>query len=294
MRFYRFLILIVLVSLFLSGLFCGKKEIRRSGEDFIYLRFNIFVFEATQAEEKLEFTPFPTIISTRVIDQVFKKAEQYFESLKSLSSFNSYLLLSSFTQKMKLLKTTPLKMEAVKKSSSTPESEYEVKIMPQQLEQEMVQLRVAVQKGGKLFFTTDVSAPMDKSVVIGRMMEETQKALLVTFSVEEEKDSSAVVSPDTTELTPPIRMQSKPIPLDYVDPVYPESARRERLEGTVWLRVLVSVNGDVVDAVVIKSLREDLDQAALENAWKIKYRPAKSLGNPIPVWIVYSVTFRLH
>jgi TonB family protein len=300
MKFHKFLILTVLVFVSLSGLICGKKEIQRSRGDSIYLSLSIFIFEATQAEEKLEFKPFPTIISTRVIDQIFKESEQYFESLKSLSSFNRFLLLTSFTQQMKLSRTTPLKIEGVQTISSTSESGYEVKIIPQQLEREMVQLRVAVEKGGELFFSTDVSAPMDKSVVIGRMMEGTQKALLVTSSVEEIKDSSVTVSLDDAQspsapgLTKPIILDSKPVSVEYTHPAYPESARREGIEGTVWLRVLVSESGDVVDVVVIKSLRDDFDQAAVENAWKVKYAPAISQGKPVPVWLVHSITYKLH
>jgi protein TonB len=122
---------------------------------------------------------------------------------------------------------------------------------------------------------------------------------MVSFSVEEEKDSSALMSLDIAksasipELTKPIIMDSKPVALEYTLPAYPESARKERLEGTVWLRVLVNEKGDVVDAVVIKSLRKDFDQAALENAWKIKYAPAVSQGKVVPVWLVYSATFKL-
>ncbi len=299
MRFCRFLIGIAILSLTFSGLTCGRKEIQRSRDDFVYLSFNIFVFEATQAKEKLEFTPFPTVVSTRVIDQVFQEAEQYFESLKSISSFNRLMLLKSFTQKMKLSKTKPLKIEAVKTISSTSEDSYQVNITPWQLEEEIVQLRVVVKKGGELFFTTDVSAPMDKSVIIGRMMEGTQKAVLVTSSVEEEKDSSVIASLDAAEsiylpeVTKPVKMDSKPVPLNDIYPLYPKSAKREGVEGTVWLRVLVSEKGDVVDAVVLKSVRKDLDQAALENAWKIEYQPATSQGQPIPVWKVYSITFNL-
>jgi len=299
MRFYKFLILIALLSLLFSGLICGKKEIQRSREDVIYLSFNIFVFEAAQAEEKLEFTPFPTIISTRIIDQVFREAEQYFQSLKSLSSFNQFLLMTSFTQKMKISKTTPLKIEAVKTISSSSEGGYDVKITPQQVERERVQLKVAVEKGGELFFTTDVSAPIDKSVVIGRMMEGTQKALMVTSSVEQIKDSTVMLSLDVAESHPapelakPLILDSKPEPLEYEHPKYPVSAWKEEIEGTVWLRVLVSEYGDVVDVVVVKSLREDFDQAAVENAWSIKYTPAKSQGKPVPVWRLYSVTFKL-
>jgi protein TonB len=299
MKFCKILIVVVLLGLSFSGFICGKKEIQRSREDFVYLSFNVFIFEAARAEEKLEFTPFPTIVSTNAIDQIFRDAEQYYESLKSLSAFNRFLLLTPLTQKMKLLRTSPLKIEAMRKSSSTAESGYEVEIIPQRMEEEMVQLRVAVQKGGKLFFSTDVSAPMDKSVVIGRMMEQSQKALLVTFYMEEEKDSSVMLGLDTAGLasspepTQAIQMDSEPIPLDYVHPAYPESARREGVEGTVWVRVLVDESGDVANAVVIKSAREDLDQAALESAWKVEYRPAKSQGKPVAVWMVYSITFKL-
>lgn len=299
MKYCRVLILIALLGFSFSGLICGKKEIQRSREDFVYLSFNVFIFEATRAQEKLEFKPFPTIVSTHVIDQIFRDAEQYYESLKSLSAFNRFLLLTSLTQKMKLLRTSPLEIEAVKKSSSTAEGSYQVEIIPQRIEEEMVQLRVAVQKEGQLFFTTDVSAPMDKSVVIGRMMEESPKALLVTFSVEEEKDSSVMADLDTAEVTSSLEpatimeVDSEPLPLEYVHPAYPESARKEGFEGTVWVRVLVDENGDVADAVVIKSARQDLDQAGLESAWKVKYEPAKSQGKPVPVWIVYSMTFKL-
>lgn len=299
MKLHKTLILILLLSLCFFGLLCGKKQIQRSSEDFVYLSFNVFIFEAAQAEEKLEFTPFPVIVSTHVIDQIFRDAEQYYESLKSLSTFNRFLLLTSLTQKMKLLKTTPLKVEAVKRSSSTAERDYQVEIIPQQMEEEMVQLRVAVEKGGKIFFATDVSAPMDKSVVIGRMMEESQKAVLVTLSMEQEKDSSVMVGLDAAgSLSSPepaegMEMDAKPAALERVHPAYPESALREGLEGTVWVRVLVDENGNVTEAVVIKSVRKDLDQAALESAWKIKYRPARSRGKPVPVWIVYSITFEL-
>jgi TonB family protein len=210
------------------------------------------------------------------------------------------MLKKSFTQKMKLSKTKPLKIEAVKTISSTSENGYQVDITPWQMEEEIVQLRVAVKKGGELFFNTDISSPMDKSVVIGRMIGETNKALLVTSSVVEEKDSSIISSLDNAEstfipeLNKPVQMDSKPVPLDYIHPLYPKSAKSDGVEGTVWLRVLVSENGDVVDAVVLKSLRKDLDKAALENAWEIKYQPAISQGKPIPVWIVYSITFKLN
>jgi protein TonB len=300
MRFYRFLIGITLLCLAFLNLTCGKKEIQRSQDDFAYLSFSIFVFEATHAEkQQLEFNPFPTVVSTRVIDQVFQEAEQYFESLKSLSSFNNLMLLKSFTQKMKLSKTTPLSIEAVKTIPSSSESGYEVKIIPQQLEQERVQLRVVFEKGGELFFTTDVSAPIDKSVVVGRMMEGTQKAILVTSSVEEIRDSTVIQSLDVAESTPapeltkPVILDSKPVPLEYTEPPYPVSALKQGIEGTVWLRVLVSEKGDVVDVEVLKSVHKDLDQAVVKKAWDIKYIPAKSQGKPIPVWRLYSMMFML-
>ncbi|MCB2229242.1 energy transducer TonB [bacterium] len=79
-----------------------------------------------------------------------------------------------------------------------------------------------------------------------------------------------------------------------VQPEYPRLAKEAGLEGKVWIKVLVDIDGSVRDAVVVKSSESAiLDQAALEAAYSNRFSPAIQNGRPIPVWAAYQVDFRL-
>ncbi|NOZ56789.1 MAG: energy transducer TonB [Calditrichaeota bacterium] len=74
---------------------------------------------------------------------------------------------------------------------------------------------------------------------------------------------------------------------------YPESARKEGIEGRVIVHVCVDENGDVVDTKILKSLRKDLDEAAIEAVRAVKWRPALQRNIPVKVWVAIPVIFRL-
>lgn len=75
---------------------------------------------------------------------------------------------------------------------------------------------------------------------------------------------------------------------------YPQLALRQRVEGTVELNVLVDEKGLVTDATVVKGAgKVGLDEAAIENVKKRRYRPATKDGVPVKVWIPVRVQFRL-
>ncbi len=78
-------------------------------------------------------------------------------------------------------------------------------------------------------------------------------------------------------------------------PEYPRFARDAGLEGTVWIAVLVDIDGSVADARVYKSSNfTSLDQSALEAAYKNRFTPAIQSGKPIRVWAAYQVQFVLN
>ena len=80
----------------------------------------------------------------------------------------------------------------------------------------------------------------------------------------------------------------------YQEPVYPRQAKQAGLEGTVWVKALVGQHGDVVDAIIYKSSgTPSLEEAALAAAPKCRFNPAMRYGQPICVWVVYKVEFRL-
>jgi len=76
---------------------------------------------------------------------------------------------------------------------------------------------------------------------------------------------------------------------------YPPIALRQRVEGVVEVSVLVDEHGQVVDAKLVTAAggRVGLNEAALDNARRRRYRPATRDGVPVRVWVPVRVKFEL-
>jgi TonB family protein len=93
-----------------------------------------------------------------------------------------------------------------------------------------------------------------------------------------------------------IACDQEPTILVAADPVYPESARRQGLEARVLVKAFVNVLGQVeaVEVPTADSLENrEFVEAARAAAWKTKWKPATRDGEPVAVWVVYHVRFRL-
>jgi TonB family protein len=77
--------------------------------------------------------------------------------------------------------------------------------------------------------------------------------------------------------------------------IYPPIALRQRVEGTVELNVLVDEKGNVVQAQIVSGAagKAGLNEAAVENVKKRRYRPASKDGVPVKVWVPVRVQFKL-
>jgi protein TonB len=80
----------------------------------------------------------------------------------------------------------------------------------------------------------------------------------------------------------------------FAKPDYPEMARRAQIEGTVIVKVLVGPDGNVKDAVVIQSVHQLLNSAALTAARKCKFIPGKQRNIPVKAWMALPFNFRLN
>ena len=77
-------------------------------------------------------------------------------------------------------------------------------------------------------------------------------------------------------------------------PAYPSSARRLGVQGTTLLNVLVADDGRVANVVVVQSAgHPDLDQAATEAVRRWRFEPARRGTDPIAMWVLLPVQFRL-
>ncbi len=116
-------------------------------------------------------------------------------------------------------------------------------------------------------------------------------------------DSSEILEYDEVELKPKL--------LHGVPTVYPEMARKEKLQGKVFLKFMVNADGSVGDVQVLRTavyadssgsdmsvlLRRKVSMlfhhAAIGAILQYRFKPAEHNGKVVPVWMTQPITFRL-
>jgi TonB family protein len=74
---------------------------------------------------------------------------------------------------------------------------------------------------------------------------------------------------------------------------YPQEAKEKRIEGKVWLALLIDTFGNVAEIKVDRSDNALLDQAAIEAMKSARFKPATYMGVPEKVWYQQALTFKL-
>jgi TonB family protein len=74
---------------------------------------------------------------------------------------------------------------------------------------------------------------------------------------------------------------------------YPESAKRDSLEGRVVVEVGIDENGNVSNCRVIRSVRADLDSAAVNTVRDVKFTPATYQGKSVATTVMIPIAFKL-
>jgi TonB family protein len=92
---------------------------------------------------------------------------------------------------------------------------------------------------------------------------------------------------ETGPATTPVEILSKP------SPVYTEEARRLRLEGEVLLEVMFGANGQLHVNRVVRGMGHGLDEAAIEAANKMRFKPAQHYNQAIDSTATVHVVFQL-
>ena len=76
-------------------------------------------------------------------------------------------------------------------------------------------------------------------------------------------------------------------------PSYTREAMRERIQGSVFMRVIVNSDGSLGDILIGQSLRPDLDMAAVDAMKQWRFKPATQNGKPIAVSVFVEMSFHL-
>jgi periplasmic protein TonB len=108
-------------------------------------------------------------------------------------------------------------------------------------------------------------------------------------------DGNAPIEVREPELPAPdvfVPVEKLPSVLRMDAPIYPPLAREAGVEGTVLLRVLVSREGKVLNALVISG-NQMLADAALTAARTAVFSPALQQQKPVAVWVQMPIVFSL-
>jgi protein TonB len=113
--------------------------------------------------------------------------------------------------------------------------------------------------------------------------EEPPKAELITLDQIKEGD-----------LLPLEMVETKPVAIRRVQPVYPPEALRAGIQGRVVVNALISETGNVIKTEVIKGKKGGfgLDQAAQRAVRQWKFEPATIKGIKVKVWMPVAIEFR--
>lgn len=103
------------------------------------------------------------------------------------------------------------------------------------------------------------------------------------------------VRKDTSAQSQQIEVDEYPQPLHQVMPEFPESVKKEKREGTVWVNVLVGKDGNVKEAKVMNSQNgsPDMEKSALTAAKQWTFKPATKDKKPVEFWATIPFRYRL-
>jgi len=134
------------------------------------------------------------------------------------------------------------------------------------------------------------------SVAVEASSEVIDEAVETIVKTDFEEDPLRVipVGPEI-EVVPYYRLEIKPKPVFSAKPAYPEICRQAGIEGTTVVKMLIDIDGSVIDVKILKSSGNQLlDQSAIAAARKSTFTPAKQRDRLVRVWVSRPVRFKLN
>ena len=75
--------------------------------------------------------------------------------------------------------------------------------------------------------------------------------------------------------------------------VYPETARKNSIQGKVFVQAYINENGEVVFAEVLKGLGYGCDESAMNSVKSTRFKPGKQNGHAVKVQMSIPVSFKM-
>lgn len=92
---------------------------------------------------------------------------------------------------------------------------------------------------------------------------------------------------------PVTNVDTRPIALNNPQPRYTEEARKNKIQGTVKVRILIGADGAVKRVTVSRGLPDGLDEQAIQAAYQLRFKPAMKGGQPVAYLQNVEIEFNL-
>ncbi len=159
-----------------------------------------------------------------------------------------------------------------------------------------------------IYVDVDFTLPAGNTTIIG-FADSKNTAYFLSIElkkVEAEDDTRTkiAIAPSTLKsplgeivTTPSIKVSRnavKPDTIKTVAPIYPESCKKNKIQGTVELEVTVDAEGRPENVKILHGIHPDLDKAAVDAVRKWVFKPLLVNGKPKAVVFNLNILFELH
>jgi TonB family protein len=149
--------------------------------------------------------------------------------------------------------------------------------------------RIVFQQGDTALADSTVNVTRGGRAVVGGMNGPAAPYLFVIV----EPDPFASVAADTLRYQEGIGI-TEPVKTEAVNPVYPESARKDKVTGMVVLELLIDTEGKVVVHRLLRSPDARLAESAIAAIRQWRFEPARRAdGTAVKVWYVITMKYNL-
>jgi len=96
------------------------------------------------------------------------------------------------------------------------------------------------------------------------------------------------------DVVPFYKVEVKPEPVYLPNLEYPDLAKKAGIEGRVLVKMEIDIDGSVMDAQILQSSgNQNLDEVALNQARRCRFKPALQHQRPVRVWVSMPFDYRL-
>jgi TonB family protein len=108
-------------------------------------------------------------------------------------------------------------------------------------------------------------------------------------------DSAKIVDKSLPSPDEFIAIDVMPVLENQPQAVYPDSAKKANVRGSVWVKALIDKQGSVRQALIVKGSGKKVgfEEAALTAAKQATWKPAMLDKKPVAVWVSYEIKFAL-